>query len=179
MSERKIANRYAEALMQQALADGNVAEVAESILVVSNTCKASKDLRNVLNNPIINPAQKQAALLTVFKACHPLVYDFIKMICGKNRENILPVISEAFVDLYRKNNGIELVKVQSAAPLTDKDKTSIQEFVQKKTGAKSVELHAEINASIMGGMLIKFGDNLLDTSIAAKLRKLKKELNIA
>lgn len=179
MSDRKIANRYAEALMQQAIANNNVNDVAESIADVSNTCKASKDLRNVLNNPIINPAQKQSALLAVFKGSHPLVYDFIKLVCNKNRENLLPLISEAFLDLYRKNNGIELVSVQSAVALTENDTKSIQQFVQKKTGAKSVELHSQINPSVIGGMVIKFGDNLLDTSISAKLRKLKKELNIA
>lgn len=82
-------------------------------------------------------------------------------------------------DLYRKNQGIEKVSVQSAAALNESDKTSIQQYVQKITGAKSVELHTEINPSVIGGMVIKFGDNLLDSSVAAKLRKLKKELNIA
>lgn len=179
MSETKIANRYAEALMQQAVQDGQLGEVAESMAFISNTCKQSKDLRNVLNNPIINPTQKQNALLAVFKQCHPLAYDFIKLVCGRNRENILPVIAETFLDLYRKNKGIEKVSVQSATALNDSDKLSIQQYVRQVTGAKSVELHTEINPSVIGGLVIKFGDNLLDTSISAKLRKLKKELNIA
>jgi F-type H+-transporting ATPase subunit delta len=179
MSERKIANRYAEALIQQAVADGLLDAVAESMKTIHDTCNSSADLRNTLSNPIINPAQKQKALLAIFKECHPLVYDFIKMVCNKNRENLLQEISDVFLELYRKHNGIEKVNVQSASPLKESDKLSIQQYVQKVTGAKSVELHTSINPEIIGGLVIKFGDNLLDTSVAAKLRKLKKELNIA
>lgn len=179
MSETKIANRYAEALMQQAQTDNVLGAVAESMTIISDTCRNSKDLRNALNNPIINSVQKQNALLTIFKQCHPLVTNFIKMVCTKNRENILPVIADVFLELYRKNQGIEKVSVQSAAPLNESDKLSIKNYVQKITGAKSVELHTEINASVIGGLVIKFGDKLLDSSISAKLRKLKKELKIA
>jgi len=179
MSETKIANRYAEALMQQAVADNQLSAVADSMAQISVTCRNSKDLRNALSSPIINPVQKQNALLTVFKSSHQLVLNFIKLVCSKNRENILPEIADCFLDLYRKNQGIEKVSVQSAAALNESDKTSIQQYVQKITGAKSVELHTEINPSVIGGMVIKFGDNLLDSSVAAKLRKLKKELNIA
>lgn len=179
MSDTKTANRYAEALMQQAIADKHLSAVAESMALISNTCSTSKDLRNALNNPIINGVQKQNALLTIFTQCHPLVIDFIKLVCRKNRENILPEISEAFLELFRKHQGIEKVSVQSASPLSERDKSSIQEYVQNVTGAKSVELHTIIDPSVIGGLVIKFGDKLLDSSISAKLRKLKKELNIA
>lgn len=179
MSETKIANRYAEALMQQAVADNQLSAVADSMAHISTSCRNSKDLRNVLSNPIINPLQKQNALLAVFSSSHKLVLDFIKLVCSKNRENILLDIADCFLDLYRKNQGIEKVNVQTASPLSENDKNSIQQYVQKVTGAKSVELHTEINPDVIGGMVIKFGDNLLDSSVAAKLRKLKKELNIA
>lgn len=179
MSEIKIANRYAEALMQQAVQNKQLSEVADSMKLVSETCKSSGDLRNALANPVINPAQKQDALLAIFKQCHPLVSDFIRMVCGKSRENMLPLIAESFLDLYRKNLGIEKVNIQSSAPLGDSDLKSIQQYVQKVTGARSVEVHTQINPAVIGGLVIKFGDKLLDTSISAKLRKLKKELNIA
>jgi len=108
-----------------------------------------------------------------------LVLDFIQLICNKNRESLIPVITDAFLSLYRKHEGIEKVSVQTASPLSNDDQKHIQQYVLKATGAKSVEIDAQINPTIIGGMVIKFGDNLLDTSIAAKLRKLKKELNIA
>lgn len=179
MSDIKIANRYSEALMQQAIADNQLQAVADNMLAINTTCKNSQDLTNALKNPIINLNQKQAALLEIFKGSNKLVLDFLKLVCSKNRENLLPQISEAFLDLYRKQLGIEKVHVQTASPLSDSDVKSIQQYVQKASGAKSVELHTEINNSIIGGLVIKFGDNLLDTSISGKLRKLKKELNIA
>jgi len=53
MSETKIANRYAEALIQQAITENQLKAVAESMTFIGSTCEQSKDLRNVLNNPII------------------------------------------------------------------------------------------------------------------------------
>lgn len=179
MSETKISNRYAQALMQQATADNKLAAVAADMALISSTCSSSKDLSNALKNPIINPQQKLNAILAIFSKTDKTTQEFLKLVCGRNRENILPDIAEAFLNLFRKAQGIEKVLVQSAAPISEGDKKSIEAFVQKHTGAKSVEMHTEIQPSVIGGLVIKFGDNLLDTSISAKLRKLKKELNIA
>jgi F-type H+-transporting ATPase subunit delta len=179
MSETKISNRYAQALMEQAIADNKLSVVAENMTTLSRTCQESKDLRNALMNPVINSLQKLNALLNIFSGFDPLVLNFIRLICKKNRENILEDIANAFLTLYRTRQGIEKVTVQSAAPVSEEDQQSIKKFVKQKTGAKEIELHTEINASVIGGLVIKFGDNLLDTSISAKLRKLKKELNIA
>jgi F-type H+-transporting ATPase subunit delta len=179
MSETKISNRYAHALMQQANTDNKLSAVAADMSVISATCKNSKDLRNALKNPIINPIQKQNAILSIFSKTDKTTQDFLKLVCQRNRENFLPDIAEAFLTLYRKAQGIEKVLVQSAAPISESDKKSIEAYVQKHTGAKAIEMHTEIQASVIGGLVIKFGDNLLDTSVSAKLRKLKKELNIA
>lgn len=179
MSETKISNRYAQALMQQATADNKLSVVAEDMALVYTTSLNSKDLSNALKNPIINRQQKLNAILAIFSKTDKTTQDFLKLVCNRNRESILTDIAEAFLSLYRKEQGIEKVMVQSAAPISESDKKSIESYVQKHTGAKSVEMHTEINPSIIGGLVIKFGDNLLDTSIAAKIRKLKKELNIA
>jgi len=179
MSETKISNRYAQALMQQAITDNKLSVVADNMALISSTCSSSKDLRNVLSNPIINQQQKLNALLSVFAQVDPMVLNFIRLICDKNRENLLPDMADAFLTLYRTNEGIQKVTVQSAVKVSEHDEQSIKQYIKQKTGAKSIELHTEINPSVIGGLVIKFGDNLLDTSIAAKLRKLKKELNIA
>ncbi len=179
MSETRISNRYAEALMQQALADNKLSVVADNMSTLSATCRSSKDLRNALANPIINIQQKQSALLSIFSGFDPLTQNFIRLVCGRNRENILPDIADAFLSLYRAKQGIEKVTVQSAVKINQQEEQNIKQYVKQKTGAREVELHSEINPDVIGGLVIKFGDNLLDTSIAAKLRKLKKELNIA
>jgi F-type H+-transporting ATPase subunit delta len=179
MPETKISNRYAEALMQQAIADNKLSAVADNMATISATTRSSKDLSNVLSNPIINKQQKQNALLAVFAGLDPMVLNFIKLVSSRNRESILQDIADAFLALYRVNQGIEKVTVQSAVPISEHDEQSIKQYIKQKTGAKTIELHSEINPSVIGGLVIKFGDNLLDTSIAGKLRKLKKELNIA
>ncbi|HEY1047564.1 MAG TPA: ATP synthase F1 subunit delta [Bacteroidia bacterium] len=179
MSETKISNRYAQALMEQAIAGNKLSAIANDMTLLNNTCASSIDLRNALKNPIINPQQKLKAMMEIFKSFDNISKDFLQLVCLRNRENLLPDMSEAFLNLYRHNQGIVKVNVQSATAISEEDKNSIKLYVIKNTGAKSVELETEIKADVIGGMVIKFGDKLLDTSIAAKLRKLKKELNIA
>lgn len=179
MSETKISNRYAQALMQEAIAENKLPAVAADMAVISKICAESKDLRNTLMNPVINQQQKLSALQSVFKGLDATVQGFIRLVCSKNRESLLPDIADAFLSQYRRHQGIEKVTVQSTAPVSKQDKQSIRQFIKQKTGAKEIELHTEINPDVIGGLVIKFGDNLLDSSIAAKLRKLKKELKIA
>ncbi len=179
MSEIKIANRYAQALIQQATADNKLEAVAANMQLLSETCANSKDLRNVLTNPIINGNEKLNALKSIFKNFEPLSLKLIDLVCAKNRENILTEIADAFLAIYRTQQGIEKVNVESAVAIDEKTAQSIQQYIKEKTGAKTIQLHTSINPAVIGGLVIKFGDNLLDTSIAAKLRNLKKELNIA
>ncbi|NQW42633.1 MAG: ATP synthase F1 subunit delta [Bacteroidetes bacterium] len=179
MSEIKIANRYAQALIQQATTDNKLSVVAQDIQVLFDTISNSKDLKNVLQNPIINGVQKLDALTSIFKNFNPLSSGLINLVCNKNRENILLDIADAFLNAYRTQQGIQKVTIESAVALDSKTVDSIKQFVKEKTGANEIEVHTSINTTVIGGMIIKYGDNLLDTSIAAKLRNLKKELNIA
>ena len=155
MSEIKIANRYAQALIQQATTDNKLSVVAQDIQVLFDTISNSKYLKNVLQNQIINGVQKLDALTSIFKNFNPLSTG------------------------YRTQQGIQKVTIESAVALDSKTVDSIKQFVKEKTGANEIEVHTSINTNVIGGMIIKYGDNLLDTSIAAKLRNLKKELNIA
>lgn len=179
MSDFKIANRYAQALIQQATADNKLDVIAKDMQTIYDTCQSSKDLRNVLSNPIINGSQKLSALKAIFKNLDKLTVNLITLVCSKNRENILADIADTFIAAYRAHQGIQKVNIESAVAADEKTLQSIKKYVMDKTGAKDIEMHTTINPSVIGGLVIKFGDNLLDTSIAAKIRNLKKELNIA
>jgi F-type H+-transporting ATPase subunit delta len=179
MSDLKIANRYAQALIQQAISDKKLEVVAKNMQVFFDTYHSSKDLRNVLSNPVINNSQKLSALNTIFKDFDKLSANLIRLVCKKNREGMLSEIADTFIAAYRTHMGVQKVNVESAVKADEKTLQSIKKYVMDRTGAKDIELHTSINPEVIGGLVIKFGDNLLDTSIAAKLRNLKKELNIA
>jgi len=179
MSETRLSTRYATALMEHASAAGNQQKIADDMLVFLSVLKESKDLKNALSNPIVNANQKLASLEKIFSGFNAGTLDFFKLACNRHRESHLPAMAEAYLNLYRESEGIVKVNVQTAVALQDKEKEQIQAFVMKASGARSVELDTTIDPGIIGGFVMRFGDRLLDTSIAAKLRKLKKELNIA
>lgn len=179
MADNKISNRYASALFQQALENQVIEETAKDMKLIATTCSNSKDLMNVLSNPIINASEKLKVLKLIFSNIGTISSQFIDLICLKKREDLLNEIAESYIELYRKHLGIQRVDLTSAIDIDNVTKEEIKAFVKQKTNAKEVELITKINPDIIGGFVIKFGDNLLDTSISSKLRKLKKELNIA
>ncbi len=179
MSENKIANRYAQALMQQAIADNKVKAVADDMQSILDTIQSDVNLSNMLQNPIINKQAKLKALLAIFKNSTNLTNGILQLVCSKNRENVLQNIAENFVQLYRQHQGIQFVTVESASTLEQNTLDDIEQFIKSKTGAKEIQMATKVNPEIVGGLIIKYGDNLVDSSIAAKIRNLKKELKIA
>ena len=179
MSELKIANRYSQALMQQSMELKNTSEIFVQMQHIEKVCNENKSLLNVLKNPIISGNEKLKALNAIFNGSNPLILNLFNLLCLKRRENQLLNIAHSFIQLYRVNQGIEKVTVESAIALDKNTLDQIEAYTKQQTGAKQVDITNTINPSVIGGMVIKFGDNLLDTSIAAKIRKIKKELNIA
>jgi F-type H+-transporting ATPase subunit delta len=83
------------------------------------------------------------------------------------------------LEIYYESKGLVNVEVTSAAELDQSSVTSIKSMIAAHTGAKEVNLELSVNPGLIGGLIIKYGDNLMDTSITTQIRKLKKELNIA
>lgn len=179
MSEFKIANRYAEALMKQASEAKSYARVAEDMQLVYNTCKGSKDLVNVLKNPVLSGEKKESVLKSIFSQCDITTHNLFTTIITKKREALLLQIAAAFLTAYDKMNGITKAVVTTAVPLDSKTAETIMSFVRERTAAQKVEIENIVNKELVGGFTIRFDDYLVDTSISTQIKKLKKELNIA
>jgi len=85
-------------------------------------------------------------------------------------------IMKEFVRLFNKEEGIVSAQVKSLNKLDKKSRTQIEKFVQELTGSKSVELSEEEDKEVLGGVVIKYGDKILDGSLRTRLSRLKSEL---
>jgi F-type H+-transporting ATPase subunit delta len=94
------------------------------------------------------------------------------IITNKNRESILPAIAKQFINLYTEHKGIQKAEITSASPLTDDQKKSVTKIVKDYTG-KEVELTEHIDESLIGGFILRVGDQQIDDSIRRKLNDLK------
>jgi len=83
-----------------------------------------------------------------------------------------PQIMEMFSQLYNKQQGIAVVHVTSSREMSRADLEKVAEFVKTKYGAKEIEMHVAVDKKIQGGIIIQVGDEILDGSVAAQLKKL-------
>ena len=94
------------------------------------------------------------------------------IITNKNRESILPAIAKEFINLYKDYKGIQKADITSAIALNAEQKKTVTGIVKDYTG-KEVELTEHIDESLIGGFILRVGDQQIDDSIRRKLNDLK------
>lgn len=173
MSELIVAHRYAKSLLDFAIEKNVVDAVYTDMQGFKETCDGSKELVLALKSPIIKHYTKLAILEKLFKAIfNPVTYSIFVIITQKNRERILPAIAKQFIDLYTDYKGIQKAEITSASPLNDEQKKTVTKVVKDYTG-KEVQLTEHIDESLIGGFVLRVGDQQIDDSIRRKLNDLK------
>ena len=176
MSEYRVASRYAKSVFDLALETKLVDKVYNDMLLVEQVCNENRPLVTLLKNPIIRYDYKLNVLTKIFqKHINELTLKFFKLICRKNRADILPDTSKVFVALYHEYKGIIRADVTSAVKLSAAIQKDFEGIVSNATG-KKVELETKIDASLIGGYILQVGDNMIDNSLKNKIHKLRREL---
>ena len=135
-------------------------------------CKSSKDFVSLLNNPIVNPHKKNDIFDILFgKSMDKMSMGFIKLITKNSRENLLPYIADSFISQFKTYKNIIEVHLTSAVPLEKSVKEKVMEKV-KESFTGTIELHEQIDPSLIGGFVVRIGDKQLDSSIANQLKNL-------
>lgn len=178
MSENKVAYRYAKSLFDVANSAKNVEKVNQNMIDFVTTCNENEELKKVLKSPIVTSKEKSNLLSTVFASYEKVVIEFFELVVSKNRAGNLPQIASNFEHLYNEYNQIVAVDVQSAQALTEGERKEVISYLEKQTGAKEIKIAEQINPDLMGGLVIKYGDSLIDSSVSSQIKNLKKELQI-
>ena len=176
MAGFRAANRYAKGLMQYALDANQTDLVYAEMNEVINVIKKSDDLRIFLNSPILDVKTKETTLAQIFASFSPTSQKFISLVVKQGRENILSKIAEQFITIYDIMNNIVTAEITSAVEL---DLPTIDKIVAKaKEGLDAnaqVKVVNKIDASLIGGFVLKVGNTQVDSSIKTQLATLKKE----
>lgn len=173
MASSKVASRYAKALLDLSIEQKSIEKVNNDMVELSNLCKESKDLVNMLKSPIVDKNKKVETFKAIFgKTWDKVSLGFIQLIVKNSRANIVPHIADSFVDQYRKYLGILDVQLTSAAPLEKKVKDQILAKIAKSFEG-NIELHESIDPDLIGGFIVRIDDKQIDASIASQLTNLK------
>lgn len=178
MSVSKIAIRYAKSLFELAKERAQVEEVNEDMKQFYNCCVQTKELAILLKSPIISGNKKIKILKSIFAdIVNPLTMSIFEIIVRKKRESILKEIAEEFFSLYKKEKGIITTTIISSTKLSNELKSKIINVLTNET-CSPIDLKENINADLIGGFIINLGDKQIDTSIASKLKRLKREFEL-
>jgi F-type H+-transporting ATPase subunit delta len=177
MTGNRAALRYATALLSQAEDKDQVGTVLTDMQQVIDTLGHSSDLRSVLNSPVVKTEDKIKVLNAVFSEANQVSTDLFGLLASNKRVDLLGQIAQAFVDLYRKAQGIQTAKVVLAAPITESLEKEIIAKAKAMTGGSTIELNTEIDPAILGGFILRIGDLQYNASIANQFQKIKQEFS--
>ncbi|MFN3875986.1 MAG: ATP synthase F1 subunit delta [Flavobacteriales bacterium] len=178
MNIAPVAYRYARSLMELAQEKGMLAAVHEDMRMVADACAASRDLRVLLKSPVVKSDAKDRILGKVFAGrIGQVTSAFMGILVRKGREALLPHVAAAFDELYKQQRGIVTAHVRSAAPLSDAARAKARALVERHHPGKTIELEEHVDASLIGGVIIRVGDEQYDGSVSRRLSDLRRKFS--
>jgi F-type H+-transporting ATPase subunit delta len=174
MAVATVAARYAKSLLDLAKEKGLTETMYKDMLFFKKTVDQSRPLLLMLKNPIVRAEKKSAVLKAVFaNRVDPVTMAFFEIIAKKNREPIMDSIAQEFINQYDKLKGVDRATVITTVPLTEALRTKFKAIVTKTTGCKLVELEEKIDSRLIGGYILRVGDQQIDGSIRSQLNDLR------
>lgn len=176
MVSTRAAARYAKAMLEVSGQKGNAEAINSDMILISESVSQSEDLKVFLINPIISDEIKLNALNEVFAKADQSTKELFKVLKANKRFEILGSIALEFQKQYEALKGIEKVVVTTAIPMDATLESKVLSKVQSLAPGKQIIISNVVDASILGGFILKMGDKQYNASIANQLQVLKREL---
>lgn len=171
-----VAGRYAEALYEIAVKENLVDGLEKELQTVVGVINQSEQLKKILFHPRITAADKKEVLASLLKDhVSEITMNFIGFVVDRQREMYIEDITEYFVGLANKARNITDVKVTSAVEMTKEEKKALASAMAKCTG-KRVKLTFNVDPGLLGGVVVRVGDKVIDGSVRARLQTLREHL---
>ena len=169
-----IAARYASALFDLAKEGGTLKALESDTTALTETLAASEDLRGVIASPVIS-REDQGRVIAAIGAklgLNPLTANTLALMADKRRLFVLPQFLAELGSLIAAEKGEITAEVTSAAKLSAAQAKKLAETLKAKVG-KTVKLNATVDESLIGGLIVKLGSTMIDTSVKSKLASLQ------
>jgi F-type H+-transporting ATPase subunit delta len=165
------ARRYAKAVFELAQDEGKVEEWARSLAQVREVMSLP-EVAAVLTNPTIAAEQRMTLVSDLFDR---ETTNLAKLIIESDRVRDMGAIADEFERLADEAGGRVRATVTTAVELTPKDRDRVQDELSTRLG-KKVRLDVVVDAAILGGLKLQYGDHLVDASVATRLQQLRRRL---
>ncbi|WP_099190041.1 F0F1 ATP synthase subunit delta [Tepidibacter mesophilus] len=172
-----VASRYANALFEVGVLERTTEILNNDLKVIVDLFNENEDFLKILKAPLISKEEKKALVEKIYGNNTSLeMMNFLKILVDKDRIGIIDEIFTEFNTLINeKNNILEAVAI-TAVPMTDKDLNNLK-LKLSETKGKNIILKNEVDESVIGGVLVKMGNEEIDGTIRTRLEKLKDQLS--
>jgi F-type H+-transporting ATPase subunit delta len=172
-----VAGRYASALFDLAKDQNGLAQVEADLVKFDGLLGMSEDLRNLVRSPVVSADDQGKALAAVMAktGISGTTANFISLVARNRRLFVLPEMIKNFRQIAAKSRGEITAEVTSAVPLTEAQTATLKETL-RGTAGKNIVLATKVDPSLLGGLIVKIGSRMIDSSLKTKLAGLSTAL---
>ena len=178
MLTSKVAKRYAQGLLNFTQESGHTDSVFAEMGDIVKTIEKSKELQNFFASPIIDGKKKISIALEIFKDFSPVTKSFLQLIIKQGRESQMQNIAQEFINKVEDMKGVQRITLTSAGQLSAENISNILKSSDLVNHDNKFDVKSIINPEILGGYILRVGDQQVDASVKSKLSKLKKEFQL-
>jgi F-type H+-transporting ATPase subunit delta len=177
MAAGSVSRRYARALFSMGVDRGTFEQLGKELDAFSDLWTSSAELRQALENPVFKASEKRNVLQTLLPrvAPSPDVQKFIVLLLDRRRLHGVAAIARAYREMVDDHTGRVRAHVTSAQPLAAPELERVRQSLAKRTG-KQVILESSVDPTLIGGLVARVGDLVLDGSVRTQLGTLRDKL---
>ncbi|HMB54476.1 MAG TPA: ATP synthase F1 subunit delta [Thermoanaerobaculia bacterium] len=175
--QRAVARVYAEAMLSLAAGSGAADSLREEFDAVAGMTRANPGFADFLANPVIDADERQVSLERMFRGkLSDLAVDSIQVLNRKGRSALLPAVAAEYRRAHDRHQRRIEVQVTSAKPLTDDQRGRLAAAIEKRTGFAPT-FDENVDPSLLGGLVVRIGDEKTDGSAVTRLHNLTEALS--
>ena len=174
----EIARVYGDALFAVAKEEGKIDEIREELGEFADALNDDRDLQVFFFSPYFSSQEKQEGIEKAVQGASEQFENFLFLIAEKHRMPAIFRVRSHYDDLWAEENKRLEVRVTSAIPLDDSIVKRVGDEIERQTDRK-IDLEADVDEDILGGLVLRVGNMVLDASLREKLNRLRKEVSRA
>ena len=173
----KVSKRYAKALLSLGREDGNFEQYGRDLQDFSRFCEGHPDVKEVIANPIFPVEERRTILRTLLEKSTyaDVVKNFLNLLLDKNRIGVIQQITDHYETLTDELSNIARAEIVTSRPLKEEAQNRLEKVLSDLT-SKTVKLEVKEDETLIGGIVVKIGDLVLDGSVKAQLEGINESL---
>jgi ATP synthase F1 delta subunit len=171
----EIARVYSQSLFDVAKEHGKLDRIRDELAAFADALEQNRDLAVFFFSPYFSTEEKKSGLQKAVVDADPTLVNFLELLIEKHRMPVIFRVRRQFDDLFDREHKRLPVEVTSAMELDDTVVQALEQRIREQTG-QNVQLESKIDPDILGGIVLRVGNSILDASIRHRLDQLRREV---